>query len=438
MKLSDTRIHQIELLLTLDYLLRFTDETHPATQQDICRHANDFGLKYDPKAKRGNSVRRQRIADCLHFLFDCSSEFPDSFPFVLQRTDSGKYYIEGKNYLDEQQLLTLTSCVDRDKSISAEEATSLIDALFEAFSTIPAQKRIKGQLQQSDKRFFRYENMVLRKIKLVRKAYRERKLLKIHYILIGVGKGEGKPSGYDVFYRVYRLMEYDSTPWAILLPVNQGPFPLSRKIISKPIAHLYMPNIRQKDVLCDEVDENRDLDKLFMELSESGQGHVSPEDMLKAAKRFQGGSIVLASFYFPKFMLSFVKPSFEEFFSCPLEYEICSCFEIDESGHLHPCHNASSENSRPAYCIVNTFVDCDSFCNWLVRPLRTTDDLPAIGAITLVRPIEAYKSCYLYYRDLENRMKARLDELLGERWSVCLRDDSFKRIKREKAPKRSS
>ena len=54
MALSDTRIHQIELLLTLDYLLRFTDEDHPATQQDICRHATDFGLKYDAKAKSGN------------------------------------------------------------------------------------------------------------------------------------------------------------------------------------------------------------------------------------------------------------------------------------------------------------------------------------------------------------------------------------------------
>ena len=52
MAFSDTRIHQIELLLTLDYLLRFTDEDHPATQQDICRHATDFGLKYDAKAKR--------------------------------------------------------------------------------------------------------------------------------------------------------------------------------------------------------------------------------------------------------------------------------------------------------------------------------------------------------------------------------------------------
>ena len=40
---SDTRIHQIELLLTLDYLLNYTDEFNPATQIDICEHARSNG-----------------------------------------------------------------------------------------------------------------------------------------------------------------------------------------------------------------------------------------------------------------------------------------------------------------------------------------------------------------------------------------------------------
>ena len=88
---SDTKIHQIELLLTLDYLLRFTDENHPASQQDICRHANDFGLRYDSKAKSGNDVRRQRIAGCLKFLMDVTNKFPAEVPFILETTASGKY-----------------------------------------------------------------------------------------------------------------------------------------------------------------------------------------------------------------------------------------------------------------------------------------------------------------------------------------------------------
>ena len=59
---SDTRIHQIELLLTLDYLLNYTDEFNPATQIDICEHARKYGLKFDKNAKTGNQVRRQRIS----------------------------------------------------------------------------------------------------------------------------------------------------------------------------------------------------------------------------------------------------------------------------------------------------------------------------------------------------------------------------------------
>ena len=68
MKRTEAQTHFIELLLTLDYLLNYTDENHPATQQDICRHAKDFGLKYDSKNPVGNDVRRQRIGDCLQFL----------------------------------------------------------------------------------------------------------------------------------------------------------------------------------------------------------------------------------------------------------------------------------------------------------------------------------------------------------------------------------
>ena len=50
---SDTRIHQIELLLTLDYLLNYTDEFNPATQIDICEHARKYGLKFDKNKKTG-------------------------------------------------------------------------------------------------------------------------------------------------------------------------------------------------------------------------------------------------------------------------------------------------------------------------------------------------------------------------------------------------
>ena len=66
-KIKSVDIHQVEMLLTLDYLLHYTDEKHPATQIDICEHAKEFGLKYDKNSEKGNQVRRQRT--CFECFF---------------------------------------------------------------------------------------------------------------------------------------------------------------------------------------------------------------------------------------------------------------------------------------------------------------------------------------------------------------------------------
>ena len=112
---SDTRIHQIELLLTLDYLLNYTDEFNPATQIDICEHARKYGLKFDKNAKTGNQVRRQRISECLKFLRQITDEFTDDVPFVLETTDSGKYYIEQRHGLNESQVAKILAAISNDK-----------------------------------------------------------------------------------------------------------------------------------------------------------------------------------------------------------------------------------------------------------------------------------------------------------------------------------
>lgn len=86
---SDTEIHHRELLITLDYLLRFTDENHPASQTKICEYAKEFGIKYDSTKKSGNEIKRQRISNALYFLKRFSDEFV--MPFAIEQTDKGKY-----------------------------------------------------------------------------------------------------------------------------------------------------------------------------------------------------------------------------------------------------------------------------------------------------------------------------------------------------------
>lgn len=127
-----TEIHQIELLLTLDYLLNYTDKDHPASQQDICRHAKDFNLKYDPNATKGNDVRRQRIGECLQFLQSISYKFKDTdkIPFVVNCTNTGKFYIEEKNHLNKDQIINILAAVKNDKYLKNEDTDDLIDKLL--------------------------------------------------------------------------------------------------------------------------------------------------------------------------------------------------------------------------------------------------------------------------------------------------------------------
>lgn len=134
-KIKSVDIHQVEMLLTLDYLLHYTDENHPATQIDICEHAKEFGLKYDKNAEKGNQVRRQRISKCLKLLDEISDSFPEKLPFVLEKTDSGKYYVEQRNGVDEQQIAKILAAITNDKYTKDEDVSFLKDRVLSAFST---------------------------------------------------------------------------------------------------------------------------------------------------------------------------------------------------------------------------------------------------------------------------------------------------------------
>ena len=181
MKRTDTQIHQIELLLTLDYLLNYTDEDHPATQQDICRHAKDFGLKYDPKATSGNDVRRQRIGECLQFLQYICYKFKDTdqIPFVINSTEAGKFYIEEKNHLNEEQIIKILAAVQNDKYTKNEDTEFLINKLLDSLSNKHNREFYKKELEKENKRVNKYKAAVNKKMRLVHKAYQEGKCILI-------------------------------------------------------------------------------------------------------------------------------------------------------------------------------------------------------------------------------------------------------------------
>ena len=268
MALSDTKIHQIELLLTLDYLLNYTDEFNPATQIDICEHARKYGLKFDKNAKTGNQVRRQRIGECLKFLRQITDDFTDDVPFVLETTDSGKYYIEQRHGLNESQVAKILAAISNDKYTKDEDVNFLIDRILSAFSTSEENRRI---IDSEYKRLLRggkkFDKETIRKINLIERAYREGKMIMIKESI--TDPDNKKVVDYYLWYRVYLIKEFHNKPYAFMFPIGQ--INVDEKIgrlqffdvIYKPIEEIDVVNDSERNVLCDDFDEHRDFEELF-------------------------------------------------------------------------------------------------------------------------------------------------------------------------------
>lgn len=418
---SDTRIHQIELLLTLDYLLRFTDENHPATQQDICRHANGFGLKYDAKAKKGNDVRRQRIGDCLRFLMEVTTKFSDVVPFVLEVTKSGKYYIEQKYYLSEEQILKILAAVQNDKFTKDEDTDFLIERLLDSLSNIHNRSYYKNELKKLKKGVNKYNFATSRKIRLVNKAFTEGKMLKIRFKI----RGFKSPDiyFYDFWYRVYKIKEYRNKLYALLIPIDTKDFIFFKGYIFDTIENLNIPDGSDKEVLCADFDENRDLEKLFREKSKyAKKNYDSLERMIEENKMPISGEAIRTSFYVRKPFLKFVKRSYEEFFSTKFASVSCTSFDINDLKNIDPNDNQADyiiphplkEGEDPKYFVVNTYIDPDAFMSWLVSDVHGNGHINISDMVVVVGPKMINKKLYNFYFNHAKKYIKELNLDIGE------------------------
>ena len=388
MKRSNAQIYQTELLLTLDYLLNYTDEDHPATGQDICRHANDFGLKYDSNAKSGNDVRRQRISDCLKFLMEVTSKFPEEAPFILQQNDSGKYYIEQKNYLSEEQIIKILAAVKNDRYTQNEDTDFLIERLLDSLSNKHNREYFKIQLEKENKGVNKYKAAVNKKIKLVDRACKEGKCLAVTRPCLAFLNEEGKKCvltnenrGHlhigvyreKINCRVYKIKEYNNRPYAILLPLNR------RGVILDAVENLKIPtNLQEKELVFDDLEKNRDLNELFKSNNPMLARHYGSLDgYIEKQIMPERGFAFKTSFYFFYRHLDRVKSSFEEYFCVEMPIIKCNTFKIfgrqNSQGRLgFPPHGKYAiecdplpEGVRPTYAVVNIEINKQALLTWL-------------------------------------------------------------------------
>lgn len=373
---SDTRIHHIELLLTLDYLLNYTNEEHPATQQDICRHAINYGLKYDSNAKQGNDVRRQRIGECLKFLKEVCDTFPDKVPFILEKTNSGKYYIEQKNNLNKEDIITILSSIKDNKELAEEDSSFYIDSLLSVLSNVHEKNDIKKETFSVNKHAYKNDRESSRKIRLVKKAFNKKKLILVRWEIYPMGSHEN-PYIEDKWYRVYKVDEYYNELYALLLPVDDSSNVLRYHPMFEKVRLLNIPNKKEREVLVDDFDENRDLEKLLELCSGGNTGICSLRYKIKENLFPLKGPIVYVSFYFRLAFEKFIKPLYKQFFQKDLEYTKCKEFEIkqkyrcgrktfpDEEMEVFVSPIPLKKGEVPVYGVANLKVNEYGFFGWL-------------------------------------------------------------------------
>lgn len=422
MALSDTRIHQIELLLTLDYLLHHTSENNPATQIDICEHATKYGLKFDKNAKQGNQVRRQRIGECLKFLKEISDTFVDVVPFLIETTNSGKYYVEERHGLNENQVAKVLAAIKNDKYTKDEDVDFLIERVLDALSTNEENRKlIEYEYKRLLRGGFKYDKETIRKINLIEKAYQEGKMVKVRHSIVDTKNK--KVVDYFFWYRVYLIKEFKNKPYAFMLPIGQvnlddrtGRLVFNKGYIFDPIEDIAIPDEPNKNVLCDDFDENRDFNLLFEnKCPKLAKKYGTIDEMLLNKIIPNGGETCIASFYFKLGVKDILKRSFEEFFSEPFRYQEtnASLFMDDKIydsmagfDNFIIVTDEPKENEPAEDGLVNLSVDLNSFKAWLLTDPHGDGRVCIADMVTIIKPevINKELSEYFYFK-LMNRTK---------------------------------
>ena len=433
MNLTDTRIHQIELLLTLDYLLNHTDEDHPATQISICEHAKKFGLRFDKNAKSGNQIRRQRVGECLKFLKEINDRFPAELPFLMESTDSGKFYIEQRGGLSESQVAKILAAITNDKYTKDEDVSFLSERILGAFSSGEENRRaIDSEYKNLVRSGKKYGKEDSRKINLVEKAYREGKMIKIRLSVHDVKRGA--VVDYFFWYRVYLIKEIQNKLYAFMLPIGQidvnkecGRVRFFANFVFDSIEDIDVADGTERNVLCADFEDRRDFEQLFRQKCPAlARKYGTIDGMLEKTILPKNGTSCIVTFYFNLGLKKIIKRSFENYFSEEFRYrEVDAVPEVvDEtpSAKGGTFKEGFRDDATVRYGLANISVDLKSFKSWLLSDPHGDGCVDISDMVTVTKPISINQDLAVYhYLKLKKRvgylpdgLKEKMDKALSE------------------------
>ena len=364
--MEDTRIHQREILITLDYLLHHTDKDHPVKQTDICRYADEkYGITYQGEGVPGNQIKRQRVSECLKYLKELSDKY--EFPFVLETTLGGKFYIEERNGLSEEQVARVLAAVRSDPYIGKDDTEFYEERILDAFATTEDSKKSIQELsacylQGGEKK----SEEVIQKIKILEEAYRNNCPIKVQW------PGESDPEWAKVCY----LKEVNHDPYVFLLPACS----LLRQdgkdhYLFEKIENIVFPTLKRSELFFrdekrkKEFADNDEMFRLSNPKLAKRYGHL--DRMLMKMIPSLGEKDGVVSFCFKDVDERAISKSFESFFGEKMHYQNVENanlllgrerdFDPREMSFI-----ARRENRPSDQKIVHFFTDLAPFKSWLL------------------------------------------------------------------------
>ena len=383
--MADSEIHYRDMLLTLDYLLNHTDEEHPASKEDICKHAEAYGLKYHSKSQAGDDIKRDRIARCVKYLLRLRDEHPDKLPFVLETKGKGKaekYFIEQRHFLSQGQVLQLLMAVQNDRYTSDEDTDFLTDRILDSFSSVHEREAYKAAIRRESKGV-KKDVTKSRKMRLVNEAFEKSLAIKIRRIKRIINE---RPSCNDVWHRIYRILEIKGEAHAVIVPIDESHV---YDAIVAPVEALRIPKGADNEVLIKDPSPKRDLRKRYAKLAaDDPETNGDIDRLVENYKKARHGKTFIISFWFDLHSERILVHSFKKRFDFDLPYVRCASFRIIDKGggksDIRPLPAKDGEKEK--YGVARIKINRSDFVSWAIGESNSLSPYALSSQIHIVSP----------------------------------------------------
>ena len=388
MKRKSDYVHRSELLITLDYLFKYTDEKHPVTCPLICKYANKYGFIYDSNNKVGNEINRHRISNALDFLYDISTKYKEILPFEIKKTEGRKYYASHRNNFAIPEVVDIISSITTNKVLSSEEKDNLISKV-KNMSLSHYENEVADYIEDKTVSVRKYSNEYLTKLRLLKIAFKENKMIHIYFKkkIYSESSDIWIEEKAPIWCRVYKLKEYQNKLYAIFVDVNGV-------VHSLPIERIELTSYIKREVLIDDDDIDRFNNDYYSSFEEFMKDNKVVIDDAKVAVPFV--------FIFHKKYLEAIKESFEDFFSLQFQYEYRS-FDNLLKEYDEKKLDDFNKDDEIGYCKIK--INHHAFLTWVKNNYIVAKE------ITILSPFGINKRLAFYFSKL-NEKYAKYKELV--------------------------